>query len=85
MSKYDIYFLNLLFYPYRCCASMCVCELHSCLMPMEARKGTEISGTIITDSCTHSCECECWKSNPGPLQEKPPLLTASYHSKPNQI
>ena len=46
---------------------------YTCLMPMEARKGHK-TGTGVTNGYEPSSGCQ--KSNPGPLEEQPVLLTA---------
>ena len=44
------------------------------LMYICARRGRQIPGTGVTDSC--ELPCGCWELNPGPLEEQPVLLTA---------
>ena len=54
-------------------ACMYVCAPHVCVVPKEAREGTNFPGTGVMDGCEppHGC----WELNPGDQQEQPVLLT----------
>lgn len=45
----------------------------SCLAPSEVRRGHEIPGTGVRDSC--KLLCGCWELNPSPLEKQPVLTT----------
>lgn len=45
---------------------------HVCALPLEGRRGHQITGTGIADGC--KVPRGCWELNPGPLQRQPVLL-----------
>jgi E3 ubiquitin-protein ligase NEDD4 len=42
--------------------------------PQKSEKAIRSPGTVVTDCC--ELPCGCWKSNPGPVEEQPVLLTS---------
>lgn len=53
------FFASFLFYVHGCFPHMYVCAPHTCLMPMEARKGIKYPGNRVVYGC--KVPCGCWK------------------------
>lgn len=58
----------------------CMCMYPVLAVPPEARRGRQLPGTGITDSC--KLPCRCWTSKPGPLEEQPALLPSEPSPQP---
>lgn len=70
----NVYYFRLVhFYVYECFASMFVFAPHLCLMPVEVRRGCQISWNL---------ELRHIDGNLGPLQEQHMLLTAEPSLQP---
>lgn len=51
-----------------------VCVLHACVIPAEARRGRQISGTRVANG-HEPHPCKRWALNPSPLQEQSAWLS----------
>lgn len=60
--------------------AVCMSMYYMCAVPVEARRGHHIPGTVVTDGCERLRGF--WVQNPDPRREQPVPLTRSHLSAP---